>query len=718
MKAFLILLLFLKLTLCFSQTEISGMVTDRKGNPLQGANVYLENTYDGATTDEHGKFEFSTLSTGLQSIMVSFIAYESYKLESKVEEMNNLEIRLFEDVNSLDAVSLVAGSFSAGENSRVSVLKPLDVVTTAGVAGDFIGALQTLPGTQRVGEDGRLFVRGGTAEETQIFIDGLRVFQPYTASAANLPSRGRYSPFLFDGITFSTGAYSAEYGQALSSVLTLNTINEPVQDQTDISIMTVGGGIGHTKKWDSSSVSLNLTYINLKPYQELIPNNEGYNFQKPYESVAGETVYRRQFQNGLFKFYTAIEHTNFELFQPDENLKDTNLLDLGNTNLYSNASYHGHLGNGWQIMPGLSLSYSKNNIEIDETNIVDNEKAAHLKLKVSKKYNNRLKFYSGLEYLATDFKEDYTEDMVNIQSKFNNNIAAGFLESDINFGKKFALKPGLRFSYLQASESFILSPRLAMAWKVADHSQFSAAYGDFHQNGLPEYLKFRNDIAPEKASHYLLNYQFTRPGYTFRTEVYYKEYRDLIKFSNTEDFVYSDFSNSGEGYAKGIDLFYRDNKSIENLEYWFSYSYIDSKRDYRDFPEKATPNFVATHSASLVTKYWIEDLKSQLGFSYNYASGRPFEDPNTTGFLNEKTPDYHNLSFNIAYLISQQKILYFSVSNILGRDNIFGYQYSNTPGNDGTFSSRAIRQAADRFFFVGFFWTISTNKNTNQLDNL
>ena len=78
---------------------------------------------------------------------------------------------------------------------------------------------------------GDYFVRGGDAGETQIFIDGIRVFTPYSPTTNNSPTRGRYSPFLFDGITFSTGGYSAEYGQALSSVLLLSTIDEPDQEK-------------------------------------------------------------------------------------------------------------------------------------------------------------------------------------------------------------------------------------------------------------------------------------------------------------------------------------------------------------------------------------------------------------------------------------------------------------------------------------------------------
>ncbi|WP_313795026.1 hypothetical protein [Flagellimonas zhangzhouensis] len=84
----------------------------------------------------------------------------------------------------------------------------------------------------------------------------------------------------------------------------------------------------------------------------------------------------------------------------------------------------------------------------------------------------------------------------------------------------------------------------------------------------------------------------------------------------------------------------------------------------------------------------------------------------------EKTKSYNNLSFNWAFLIDQQKILYFSVNNLLSINNISNYQYADTPNMDGVFDRRAITPPADSFFFVGFFWTISTDKKSNQLDNL
>ena len=249
MKTILFLLtLFLFTTLLAAQNTLSGKVIDQKGNPVSGANIYIDGTYDGTSSNDQGEFSFTTTTTGNQTLVVSFLVFETTKMPIDVADFKGKTIKMRESVTSLDAVVVTAGTMESGDKARVSVLKPLDIVTTAGSAGNIIAALQTLPGTNNVGEDGRLFVRGGEADETQTFVDGIRVAQPYGATTNNLPTRGRFSPFLFSGISFSTGGYSAEYGEALSSVLLLNTQDEPDQNKTEIALMTVGLGLGHTQK--------------------------------------------------------------------------------------------------------------------------------------------------------------------------------------------------------------------------------------------------------------------------------------------------------------------------------------------------------------------------------------------------------------------------------------------------------------------------------------
>ncbi len=701
-----------------AQNTVSGKITDPKGKPVPGANIFIEGTYDGASSDENGDFSFTTDTTGNQMLVISVLTFDTQKLLIDVANYKGQTIKMRESVNSLDAVIVTAGTFEAGDKARVSVLKPLDIVTTAGSAGDIVAALQTLPGTQTVGESGRLFVRGGEADETQTFVDGIRVAQPYGSTTNNLPTRGRFSPFLFSGISFSTGGYSAEYGEALSSVLLLNTQDEPDQNKTDISLMTVGLGLGHTQKWAKSSVSVNAAYIDLAPYQKAIPQNVDWN--RPYQGLSGETVYRYGFNNGMFKLYAAFDASRFDINQENINhplIKDR--VNLENNNFYLNTSYKGNFGGNWQLTTGLSYGYGQNKIGFNRDNIENVENATQFKLKFRKSFSDRVKLSFGADYFITQFDEYYRPFFGdNADNGYDANIAALYTEADIFFSKKFAAKLGVRASNNNLLDETVLVPRVSLAYKIAKFSQFSLAYGEFTQAPKQDYLKYSKLFESERASHYILNFQYNRERQTFRAETYYKDYSNLVKYDTPAAVYNSVYNNNGSGYAAGLDLFWRDGRSFKNLEYWISYSYIDTERNYRNYPYAVTPNFVADHSLSVVGKYWINDWKSQLGLTNSFSTGRPYNDPNSTRFMNGKTRAYNNVSFSWAYLLSQQKILYFSVSNVLGTQNVYGYEYAGQRNAQGIYDRKAIVPTADRFFFVGFFWTISQDKKSNQLDNL
>ncbi len=700
-----------------AQNNISGTVVDKKGKPVTGANVYLENTYDGATTDIEGKFSFTTNEVGKQTLVVSNLNFQTYKQLAEVNTLNALRIILKEAINTLDAVVLTAGSFKAGGSTAVSVMSPLDVVTTAGVAGDFIGALQTLPGTQTVGEDGRLFVRGGTADETGVYIDGLQVFKPYISTTNNSPTRGRYSPFLFDGITFSTGGYSAEYGNALSSVLLLNTINQPKQNETNISLMTLGAGLGHTKKWEKDALTINASYINLSPYNKLAPDRDTWN--KLPESISGEAVYRHNTKNGLFKFYTAYDLSKFDVEQENINYEDKVRFKLKDSNWYSNLSYDGFIGDDLKLTTGLSYSNSNTQVGFENTDVNNIENAVHLKVKLKHSFSNQFKLSYGAELTSIDFKEiGIANQTENFKSTFSQSMSSAFAEAEVFFSNNFAGKFGVRGEYNVLLEDYAFSPRVSLAYRLNKKSQLSLAYGDFYQTPQNNELKIEQNLNFQKATHYILNYQYKNNRQLFRAEIYYKDYASLLQYDTEFGQPLANFNNSGFGYAKGIDLFWKDSHNIKNLQYWLSYSYTDTERKYRDFPEQVTPSYATKHNASLVTKYWINDWRSQVGATYSFASGRPYDNPNTNQFMDGKTKTYNNLSVNWSYLISQQKILFISVSNILGIKNTYGYNYTNSPDVNGMFQRQAVIPSADRFFFVGFFWTISDDKTKNQLDNL
>ena len=207
MQRFTFLLILIGFTIGLqAQTVISGKVTDGQGEAIPFANIYIKGSFDGANSLNDGSFSFETDQAGSQTLVVSFIGFKAYEqtLELKSQPIR-VTIVMEELINKIDGVTITAGAFEASDIKKVTVLKPLDIVTTASAAGDIMGAINTLPGTATVGESGRLFVRGGEGYETKVFIDGLEVRNAFGATAPNVPTRGRFSPFLFKGTIFSTG---------------------------------------------------------------------------------------------------------------------------------------------------------------------------------------------------------------------------------------------------------------------------------------------------------------------------------------------------------------------------------------------------------------------------------------------------------------------------------------------------------------------------------
>jgi hypothetical protein len=237
MKRFSILIALLITINGVAQVKIYGVVKDNKSRPVAGVSITLKDTYDGSTTDSTGSFTFRTAEKGEHIILVSSIGYNEF--EQKVVLADNaiaLNVSLKEKLDELKAVMVTAGSFAAGDSKRAAVMSSLDIATTAGSNADITAALKTLPGTQQVGEQEGLFVRGGAGYETKQFIDGTLVNNPYMTSVPDIASRGRFSPFLFKGTVFTTGGYSALYGQALSSALLLESIDLPEKSEVNASI--------------------------------------------------------------------------------------------------------------------------------------------------------------------------------------------------------------------------------------------------------------------------------------------------------------------------------------------------------------------------------------------------------------------------------------------------------------------------------------------------
>ena len=191
-----------------------------------------------------------------------------------------------------------------------------------------------------------------------------------------------------------------------------------------------------------------------------------------------------------------------------------------------------------------------------------------------------------------------------------------------------------------------------------------------------------------------------------------------MKYNRDEDQQYTYINNSGDGYAYGLDLFWRDRKSIKNGEYWISYSYIESLRDYRDYPQKAVHSFTSKHNLTLVYKHWFSRLRSLVATNYSIASPRYYNDPNSEIFNGEKSLVYQSLNMNWSYLPKQNVIIYLSISNLLGQEQQYGYKFASIPDENGVYRGAPLLPSAKRWIILGCFITLSKKGVINQLDKI
>ncbi len=699
-----------------TQQLISGSVTEKNGTPVPGANIFIDGTFDGCSSDSAGKFSFTTSADSIRTLIVRYIGFKEYRQEINLSKDNqDIEILIRESSNQLDAVVISAGSFEAGDRKKGVVLKPLDIVTTAGGLGDIYGAMRTLPGAQTVGEDGRLFVRGGDASESRTFINGMAVEKPYYSSMPDIPTRGRFSPFMFSGTLFSSGGYSAEYGQALSSALILNTNDMPVKSLVSISLMTVGFGGSYTKRWERTSLSFTANYTNLTPYFKLVPQTK--EWKSSPTGLDGMVHFQQKAgRDGLLKCFLSYNHGNSSLSYPGfVDVNEEIGLQLFDRNTYFNASYKDILSEKFSLKAGVSWSEDLNNMHIDKDRLVEKVRVYQARYTFNWIQSESFSLRFGNEYRHKDYRQEYflAADNRNYESDFKDDFATAFAEADIMIGPKLALRAGGRLEYSFLLERANLAPRISMAFKTTKHSQVSVAYGKFYQSPEDEYLRFNNRLDFEDAAHYIANFQFMKNDRIFRVEAYYKDYCRLVKFDSLHSPDPLSYNNEGAGYARGIDIFWRDNKSITFLEYWLSYSYIDTQRDYMYYPHLATPTFVSNHTAAAVVKYYVPKINTLFGGTYTFATGRAYYNPNSDGFLTDRAGTYNDLSLNISYLThiwKQFTIVYFSVSNVLGAKNIFGYNYSQKPNSNGIYESSAIIPGANRFWFLGVFISLDVKQ--------
>lgn len=741
MKTFYLRLLVLSLTFSFisaaSQVKISGKVS-YKNKGISQVNVTLKDTYDGTTTDSEGNFSFETSEKGNHILQFSNSKYIDSEKPLQIENENiELAVEMKEQVSEIDAVVITAGSIEASDRNRATaLLSPLDIYTTAGADGQISSALNYLPGVQKVGETEGLFIRGGTGSEAKIFMDGSLVNNYFSNSVPGIAGRDRFNTSLFKGNIFSSGGYSALYGQALSGALMLESVDLPDQSSYDFGVAPIflNGSFQRVNDDKTYSYGASAGYSNLKLMQEVFNFNT--NFYEPPSGFNGDANFRMKTKSGGFlKYYgmfsTDLMGVKMPSLEPDY---DHSIVNLKGKNTFQTISYRQKFG---RYLLNLGTSYSFNrsdlhfatenvNVKSDETRVLTDGNYLNFKAVLERRINRISAVRGGFELNHADEELSVQE----INKNYSDLISSAFVETDLGFSNRFSAKIGARGEYSTFIKAGNFAPRIAFAYRLAKEWTTSLAYGIFYQNPESKYINSPAKLGFQQSQHYIFQLQRSTDGRSLRLEAFYKKYSDLIKVQNIATIagqsqpVQTAVNNNGNGFAKGVEFFFRDKKTFKNFDYWISYSFLDSERDFLNYPISLKPSFASEHTVSVVAKRFFPQLKFGTNLSFNYAKGRPYYDIVSNDGQNiirnqGNLKDFSSLNLSLNYLPNLGKkeakaftIFVLSISNVLGRNNIYGYNFSS----GGNLRS-AVVPPVNTFVFVGMFISFGVDKSENAINN-
>ena len=632
-----------------AQTIISGTISDGK-ETLAGANVFILGTIEGCLSDSLGRFSFTTTQTGEVTLKVTFIGFDDYTLKADASKLHDLSIRMSERATTINEVVVTASTFSFGKSDNFKTMDALDVVMAGNSCGDIVAALQTLPGTQTVGEDGKLYVRGGESEECQTFVNGMHVLVPYSTNTENTAVRGRFSPFLFKGINFSLGGYSGEYGQALSSVLPMETTDMATSDTYGVSASLVDWNIGGTKAFKTSSLSFIAALTSMGLYDRLFSQRQ--DFTRPYRKLSGEAQYKKEFAcGGVLKSYAGYDLTSVGLHVDDRQLS------LKEHNVYANVTYKAPLGRGATLFTGIANSSVFNDID-DAVTAGDHyhnfRNEVHLKAEIRKVCSDVLKLSTGIE----DYIRNSQLRFAPYEYDLDYNILAAHVDAQWRVMPKVFLNMSARLEAMR--NQWLLMPRATLSYIPNKRLQLSLVAGRYSQTPEDDYLaQSSKSLVQSTADHAILSLQYKWQTTLLRIEPYWKRYHHLPLMEKGV------WQSHGDGTSQGVDIYLEDHSLFRNLTTTLAYSFNDSKRLYRDYTEERYQNFIRE-----------EDFAG--AFSYNEI----------------------RLDVNLTYLLSPKVIIYTSLNNIFGRTNIFRYDAAGSP----------VTASRDRFFYIGIFVSLKNNK--------
>jgi len=687
---------------------IRGTVTDGAGAPLYLVNVQIAGTVDGSFTDEEGRFRFISYQFGEREIRATMIGCEpaSRTIVLAPGDTVHVTLMLAETTIPLEDVVVAASTYTTGETETVT-LRSLEVLTTPGAAADIFLAIKTFPGVAMVDEGAGLFIRGGDISETVTLLDQATVVHPYRFESPTGGVFGAIPPFLVGGTVFSTGGFSAKYGNALSGVLAMDSQNMPDQPHyyTNLGLAAASVGIDLPLVADR----LGLRFSGNRSFTGLMFRLNGHleDFTTTPRGVDGNLSLIYQYSpTGRIKLFNFVTTDRLGVHVDEPSF--TGIYRGETTNWLHNIQLT-EIRRDFLLQVSASLNRFNAQRRLGNLDLEPADKTWKLRADAERNLGDRNRLLIGGEIERTDnaFRGtipvlahvlDPAAEVFELDEAYAATRAGAYTELELNPVRHLVAGLGVRSDYHSLAREAVVDPRLNIRYTLSEYTNLRFALGIYHS--FPSPYAFNPDsgnpeLGPQRATHTIFGLNHERELLLIRLEAYRKPYRDLVLRHPDRNYI-----NRGDGIAQGVDVFVKYGAFLlTRINGWLAYSYLQSRRlqsrhlgDDLSYDRGPSP-FDITHNFTLVVKARLIHYLSG-GFTYRYATGRPITPvtgaiPGAGGTYylpvegpvgSERLPAFKRLDTDFSYYLpfgrESAVILYLGISNLLNRANVLDYEYS------------------------------------------
>ena len=659
MKRFCVILFLFPLLASAQNLTLTGYVRDSLGQPLRSASVQLPNRNLSTSSDVDGKFALR-LAPGKVTVVITYTGYRKVSESLSLKKDSVLYFILEPQVEELKEVVVSSGRFRQSDQLKTTRMSSITLtkeevnsIPMLGGEADLIKMVQLLPGVIRGVEGGTdLFVRGGAADQNLVLLDGAPIYN----TGHLLGFMSVFNADVLESVESMTGAFPAEYGGRLSSILDVKT-RSGFADKTHVqgNLGLIASRLMIEQPLVKNKLSISLA--GRRTYADKVLKVVGQNLPYYFDDVNAKINFKP----------TAHDYIEFAYYSGKDVLAYTSSSRSRDTVRRRNFTSNFGIGNSAQILkwkkilPGgwnstVSLLHTNFNYTISSVfegnSLFVTSKIEDLGLKWTISTDSAFRFFlkGGIESVHHRVSPNVINTSGALSELLKSSSTQGraleetaaFGQVDTNLGNRWRASLGLRVSSGVVEDKVYVNPepRLAIRYSVNDHTIIKASYSRMAQYlqrvssaavAFPTDIWYpvTKDVRPQISNQVAvaLQHNFTDAHVFLSVEGYFKKMSNLIGYrEGTNLFLNTHFENQliqGNGRAYGLEVLIK--KEVGRFKGWISYTLSKSERQYAEINQDRwfLARYDRRHNAAVVTSYRIAPRWS-VSAVWEFMSGSRF----------------------------------------------------------------------------------------------